>query len=680
MVPSPAKLALWAGAALSTASSLPFHLETRSELTSHLANVHVSRQRSVDGAVSFTYGSCQAQSRDASHHTIGEYDKFLGSRIVWVIPRGTQSDGCISAWDEGGVLVGRSEPQKLHRVKRRALQKRSKCSIPMTNATGIDPIGPWFDGVELLSQKQPSPVHVEAAKSKEIAIVGAGMSSLMSYLVLSQAGFTNLSILEGGERLGGRLHTAYLSGGPFDYSYQEMGPMRLPMTYRDPVSNETLEIADHQLVIQLAEELSKLNKNDKNFSVDFIPWLQRNTNSFYYRNGFKLPTGLPPTVGQVSQNGSLGVIVTPDAVAEQLSELVDAQLPGSNFSVLMATNMYKAHKEWIENGLNGRGGDHWSEFAFMVNYLNGTLGSAALLRAHPSNSFWERIFEGFYFSASSWVTVDGGFSRLAQAFHPLVDQVTKMRRKIERVAYSKKSDKVTLQWRDSFKDTKFQEASYDYAIVGVPFSNVRKWRLPSLSPGITNAIQGIPYASACKVALEFSERFWEHYANPIYGGCNTVTDIPLVGNVCYPSYNINGTGPASIVASYVIYEAAQSITSMPEGEHVQYILDAMVEIHGESTRDLYTGNYNRRCWQEDPLQAGGFATPSIGQHETFIPEFFKTHSNMIFVGEHTAHTHAWISSALDSGIRGGVQLMLELGLVDEAKETVSKWMARWMDV
>jgi hypothetical protein len=53
---------------------------------------------------------------------------------------------------------------------------------------------------------------------------------------------------------------------------------------------------------------------------------------------------------------------------------------------------------------------------------------------------------------------------------------------------------------------------------------------------------------------------------------------------------------------------------------------------------------------------------------------------MIFVGEHTSYTHGWIASALDSGIRGSVQLMLELGLVDEAKATVEKWMARWIEL
>jgi hypothetical protein len=31
---------------------------------------------------------------------------------------------------------------------------------------------------------------------------------------------------------------------------------------------------------------------------------------------------------------------------------------------------------------------------------------------------------------------------------------------------------------------------------------------------------------------------------------------------------------------------------------------------------------------------------------------------LIFIGEHTSYTHAWIASALESGIRGSVQLLL----------------------
>ncbi|KAF5007855.1 hypothetical protein FDECE_5770 [Fusarium decemcellulare] len=654
-----ANIALSVGGAL--ASSLPVRLETRGTPTSHLTNIYVTFEKAAEGALSFTYGLCESESRHEAHHTIAVTESTSISRLVWVIPTDSHDNGCISAWTSENVLIGRN-------------------SILMTDANGIDTLGPWFDGVEHLTQTGVSAVDAEAAKEKEIAIVGAGMSGLMTYLVLSQAGMTNISIIEASGRLGGRVHTEYLSGGPFDYSYQEMGPMRFPSTYKSPDTNETMNITDHQLVFQLAEEMNKLNNHDKNFSVDFIPWIQTNPNGLSYKNEFKLPSGLPPTLKQIAYNASLGVTTVLDPETEDFQAKVDTFMPGSEFSTLMAKNMFKAHKQFLETGLNGLGGDQWSEYAFMVNYLKGSLNSTDMLGGFSAATFWDSLYEGMYFSAASYKTIDGGLNRLPLSFHPLVDDITTMGRKIERVRYSETAEKVTLQWRKEYNDTTFQNSTFDYAVIAVPFSIVRRWRLPKLPATISNAIKELNYGSACKVALEFSERFWEHYANPIFGGCSTTTDIPGIGTICYPSYNLNGTGPATILASYQSGDMGVRLASMTEDEHVQMVLDAMIDIHGEFIRDLYTGKYNRKCWAIDPLQSGSWASPTAGQHQLYIPEYFKTYNKMIFVGEHTSYTHAWIASALDSGIRGAVQLLLELGLVDEAKQAVEKWMARWIEV
>ncbi|KAL0935707.1 L-amino-acid oxidase [Colletotrichum truncatum] len=652
-------LSFVAGSALAAASGLPLKLETRSAVTSRVSNIHLTIEEPLEGAVTFTYGSCRGISLDDAHHTIAKSEVRNSQRLVWVLPENAYSEGCISAWGSSGSLIGRSEPQTLHHSWKRRAQKRA---IHMSNETGFDTLGAWFEGVNLLKDKEPAIVDVDAAKSKQVAIVGAGMAGLA------------------GQRLGGRVHTEYLSGGPFDYSYQEMGPMRFPEHYVDPKTNTTYNITDHQLVFQLAAEMNELNGHDKNLSVDFIPWIQSNRNGLSYKNGIKLANGLPPTLAQISANSSLAVSTGYDDITNTLSEEVDKYMPGSDFSVLMAQNMYKAHSEWLRNGLDGLGGDVWSEYAFMVNYLKGTLNSTDALGMYSATSFWDSLYEGMYFQAATYKTIDGGLSRLPLSFHPLVDNITTMNRKIERVQFDSESSRVNLQWRESFKEQTFQNASYDYTLLAVPFSIIRKWRLPSLPLTISNAIKELPYTSACKVALEFSERFWEHYENPIVGGCSTTSDIPGIGSTCYPSYNINGTGPATMLASYISGDWGHRWASVSEEEHVQYVLDAMVEIHGENTRDLYTGKYNRRCWVLDPLESGSWVSPVAGQHQLYIPEYFKTYDNMIFIGEHTSYTHAWISSALDSGIRGSVQLLLELGLVDEAKAAVNKWMARWIDI
>jgi monoamine oxidase len=146
---------------------------------------------------------------------------------------------------------------------------------------------------------------------------------------------------------------------------------------------------------------------------------------------------------------------------------------------------------------------------------------------------------------------------------------------------------------------------------------------------MTNAINSVIYGSACKVALEYRSRFWEKFDNPIYGSCDTTTDIPGIGSVCYPSYNINGTGPASLLASYSVTRPnGVEWAGVPEEQHVQYVVDAMVEIHGEVAREEYTGNYRRKCWINDEFTSGGWAQPSIGMHEAYLPEYFKTHKHV----------------------------------------------------
>ncbi|KAK3987379.1 putative L-amino-acid oxidase precursor [Cladorrhinum sp. PSN332] len=669
-------------AAAASIGGHPVKLETRQAVTSRLSNVHLSVERSVEGPISVGYGSCTSVASRDVHHTIGEVEgKRHSTRLVWVLPENAETGGCLSAWNSAGQLVGRSEPQVLeNRHTKRALKRAE--SIEMNNSTGIDVLGPWFEGVNILQNKQPGPVDVEAAKNKEIAIVGAGMSGLMSYLVLSQAGMKNIKIIEAGNRLGGRVHTEYLRRDPFDYSYQEMGPMRFPYSYQDPVSKETMNISDHQLVFQLADEMNRLNNNSKNLSVNFQTWIQSNSNGLVYRNGFKLPTGLPPTVAQIRADPSLGVPAKAlDQSTQELATAISSYMPNSTFGALIANNMFKAHKEFVSNGLNGLGGEVWSEFAFMVNFLGGSLNDTDV-NGGSSYSFWDSLYEGTYFSASSWRTIDGGLNRLPLAFHPHVNKVTTMNQAVERVAYLP-DGKVQLSYRDTSSKRKAKDlktASYDFALISAPFSVVRTWRLPyTLPTTIKNAITKLNHANACKVALEYKTRFWEQYANPIVGGCSTTSDIPGIGSICYPSYNINGTGPATILASYDSGGNGWQ-ASWTEEEHVQYVLDAMSEIHGEDTRKLYTGRYNRRCWNMDPLTKAAWASPTVGQHQLYIPEYFKTYEGLIFIGEHTSYTHAWIASALESGIRGSVQLLLELGLVDEAKEIVNKWMARWIDI
>ncbi|KAK0664027.1 putative L-amino-acid oxidase [Cercophora samala] len=648
-----ATFGLLALAAAQDITTLSIRIETRVSLNSRLCNVYVDHVQPVQSAVDFTYGSCQQRSPSDSHHFITTSTDASQDRLVWMLPDDIFSGGCISAWSNTtDELLGRSEEQQLDldtmgRRRHARLSRRSNDpnSILMDNSTGVDVWGPWFDGVEVLKNAECSAIDAAAAKQKSIAIVGAGMSGLMAYLCLTQQGLTSVSLIEGGDRLGGRVQTVYLSGGPFDYSYQEMGPMRVPMTLT--VANQTYNMSDHQLVFQLVEEMNRLNEDDDDLQIGFIDWLEAGGRTLPHGGGSNRVGEIDGQKGRPDNQGAVG---HPGMSVEEIFDRVNKALPCKDFCVEMANNMFTAHRKWLDKGLFDLAGNQWSEFAFTAEYLNNNVNDTHFgYWGKGASSFWDKLCEDLYLNTTTWKTIDGGMSRLPQSFEPLVEGAITMNRRIELVQPSLVQRTVTLQSRDN--DTgDIDSTTHDYVLFAV--------------------------------ALEFETRFWEHLDQPIYGSCYVAgPDYPGIGSICYPSYNINGTGSGALLASYISNpEWTEKWIAMNESEHVQYVLDAMVGIHGGVAQKQYTGKYSRVCGALDPLEGASWADPTVGQHQLYLPEYFKTHNNMIFIGEHTSYTHAWIASALESGIRGSVQLLLELGLVDEAKATVEKWMARWIEV
>lgn len=96
------------------------------------------------------------------------------------------------------------------------------------------------------------------------------------------------------------------------------------------------------------------------------------------------------------------------------------------------------------------------------------------------------------------MTIDKGLNRLSEAFHPIVDNRLTLNRRIEGITYDKESGKTGIKWKE---DGKYKTRSYDKTIVAVPFSVAKLWRRPSFSPALNEAINGLGYAFACKIAV-----------------------------------------------------------------------------------------------------------------------------------------------------------------------------------
>lgn len=338
-----------------------------------------------------------------------------------------------------------------------------------------------------------------------------------------------------------------------------------------------------------------------------------------------------------------------------------------------AKNVFAAHRSAVDAGYLD-----FSESGY-IKYVLGASNDITDEIDTLSDNYDSWYYDSVYFDASSWKTIDQGLNRLPLAFTPLVENRTMFNTAIQEISYDETTDKVKVGYRPNPFQQEADTIDFDYVITAVPFTKVRLWRLPEYSSLLQRAINTMQYVTSCKVALKYETRFWEHLDKPIFGGCGS-TSIPAIGSICYPSYNLNGTGPGVLLASYISGTTCQSLGALTDTEHVSLVQRAIVDIHGQVASDQFTGSYSRKIWADDEFQAGDWAAPAAGQQELYLPAYFRTEMKTVFMGEHTSYTHAWIWSALESAVRGTVQLLLDMGLVDEAKEITETWMARWIQV
>jgi len=490
----------------------------------------------------------------------------------------------------------------------------------------------------------------------------------------------NWKILESSQRVGGRIRTAYLNGSsPEDGQYHELGPMRFPFEMTDSETNETIPFNDQRMIFQLADVLNGLNAGNKELQVEFWEWIQSSPNT-PVDTPFRRPDGTIPSKKEVADDPAyLNPTIYGNATAAEAAVAALDEFKGLTPERIRmyATNIFKAYKQAKDDGMFD-----YSEVAYLRNKLKFDLNTTDEIgQSHIYWPIWE--YETVYFLATKWLTIKGGLSRMPAAFVPLIGDRVQYGAKVNGLQWNEANSTLFVSWKpkdgDPFNATNNVE-NFDYVLNSVPLNLMKFWKLPKYSSLLKRAVERTLYADACKVAVQFKTRFWEHAERPIFGGCTRIRQ-PQLGQVCYPSWQLNATGPGTLLASYLSDYEATVACSMPEAEHMAYIKQAFIEMHGEDViEENWTGNHARQCWEQDEHHAGAFTMQIFGQQDLYLPAFYKTEFNTVFIGEAATFTHTWIFSALESATRGTVQLLLDMGLVDEAKQVTNTWMARFISL
>ncbi|HEY9864751.1 MAG TPA: FAD-dependent oxidoreductase [Candidatus Obscuribacterales bacterium] len=466
----------------------------------------------------------------------------------------------------------------------------------------------------------------KAKSSKNIIVIGAGMSGLVAASLLKQAGHS-VTILEANSGVGGRVKTIR---EPFSEGlYAEAGAMRIP--------------GEHQLV---QEYIKKFNLKTNKF-------IDATDDDYILVNGIKIrnreykanPDILKYPVSE-NERGK---------TADQLFNLAVHPIidfiqhnPERGWPLLLAKYDQCSVLEYLkENPYHGLSDGAIEmigvlldeEEIMMTSFIESIRDQTDI---NPSNEYWEII---------------GGNDLLPKAFLSELEANIIYHARVYKIEQNDNQVNISYyQYEGSDNNLRKEEKSItgDIAIVTIPFSALRFVELKpleSFSHQKLKAIRELHYDTSTKILLEFKSRFWEK--DNLRGG-NTATDLPIRFTY-YPSHGIGEPGPAVVLASYTWGDDALRWDALTEENCIYYALKNLEAIHGEQVHQEFVRGVCH-SWLKNEYSLGAFALFEPQQQTLLYPFIAQPEGRVHFAGEHTTLKHAWIEGAIQSGIRSAYEV------------------------
>jgi len=171
-----------------------------------------------------------------------------------------------------------------------------------------------------------------------------------------------------------------------------------------------------------------------------------------------------------------------------------------------------------------------------------------------------------------------------------------------------------------------------------------------------HAIRNLHYENATKIALEFTDRFWEKQG--IHGG-HSVTDLPIRW-VYYPSdaEHPQDSDRGILLASYTWGDDSLRWGSLNNDDRIRFALRDIAKLHKMTDAEcekLFVGGMSY-SWAEDEYSFGAFSLCNPHQEAELFDATWMPFDGIHFAGEHTSLKHAWIEGAVESGIRAACEI------------------------
>ncbi|KAG9125255.1 hypothetical protein FRC07_008382, partial [Ceratobasidium sp. 392] len=530
----------------------------------------------------------------------------------------------------------------------------------------------------------------------KIGILGAGAAGL--YLALMIDYLKGLSAEKGFEfnydyvlheanpsktHIGGRIYTHRFpspqGGVPLPYDYYDVGAMRFPNL---PWMRPTFGLISY-LDIDMIEYIMKDGNGNNINSFNGVTKMNRDLHYSPQNDYDPFGTGLSGLTG------------SPD-------EMAKAKI-GSFMSGLVA--------DWATGWNTMMSSDEWSTRGYMtlssqatysddvVSYLETFNSSTGLYDCALTESVMDALDFDYtppqlppppptkqpYNPPPLWYCINGGTDQIiTKALSKISNQPKRGDRAIAiaPVCVLEEADPVvTAMTVTIMNNGAVEQHQYHHVVSTMPLSCLSQVDTSQchFSWNLRTAIRDLHYDCSTKVAIQFSERWWETLVPPKNGpqiGGISSTDRPT-RTVVYPSYGIRSSGQgATMIVSYTWAQDAFRLGSLAQGKGsnaetalIAGILKDLTDMHNIAEPNYLRGlmlNYHVFDWYGHESSMGklayinacAFALFGPGQFKNLYPLVTKpVYGRLHFAGEATSVHHAWIVGALNSAYRSLFEIL-----------------------
>jgi monoamine oxidase len=456
-----------------------------------------------------------------------------------------------------------------------------------------------------------------AAERADVIVIGAGLSGLNAAMVLADEG-AKVTVLEGSNRIGGRAYTAdHIYGKP------ELGCSQIGSYYarvRYTCQRLGVEIASGsginapyaysvggELIAKQAWEGHARNK-----TADAERQLLPSTLLGYYLNTHspfeELDDWLQPDA--VQYDVPLGDWLTAQGASPAALQLINEGLVPADVSRVSLLRLLQEHTRGrLANGADNLGNKSRFE-------------RAALLSAR----------------------VVGGMSRLPEAMAAHLGDAV---RRSSPVGYiSSNRDGVEVRCLDD------QRYTADHAIVAVPFRALRRITFdPPLVGNQAEAVSRMPYTNNSQVHMRIKGApFWEQDGLD----ASLWTDGPL--NLIRQPIAYDGSRDRLVAIAGG--QKGDRLDQLPPKERGEFVVHEIERLRPSTEGKLeVTGVHS---WAQHPFVFGCSHSYGPGEMRRFMHDMIKPHDRLHFAGEHTRRLEIGMESAMESGERAALEILLRI--------------------